>query len=137
MTDTTVAPSTGYCYAVAALDGAGSESAKSAQVCIATGAAAPPTPSGLFAEEAAEPAAGRPDLETSIDRRRQLPDLPERGDDPLLSPAGVPATDTTVAASTLYCYTISAVNAVRAANRPNRLQPASRRVRQARRRRPA
>jgi fibronectin type 3 domain-containing protein len=108
-TDGTVNPSTGYCYAVSAMDGMGSESPRSAQVCIATGVAPPPTPSGLLVEEAMNPrrivltwgsSAGA--VSYRIYRNG--------GTIPLLSPIGVPATDTTVAASTLYCYTISAVS---------------------------
>ncbi len=109
MTDATVVPNTGYCYAVSALDGAGNESAKSAQVCIATGAAAPPTPTGLSAEEA--PGPRRIILHWTASAGAVSYRIYRNGGTiPILSPTGVPATDTTVAASTLYCYTISAVS---------------------------
>ncbi len=85
----------------------------------------------------AEPAAGRPDLEL-IDRRRQLPDLPERRDDPHPVAHGGAGNGYDGGGFDPLLLHHLRREQLRAANRPNQpFQPASRRVRQARRRRPA
>ncbi len=108
VTDITVAASTGYCYAVAALDGAGNESAKSSQVCVVTGAAPPPTPTGLAAQLLAGPqvrltwgaSAGAASYRIYRDGATV----------PLFTPTATTVTDTSVFGNTTYCYTVAAVS---------------------------
>ncbi|MHB8771461.1 MAG: fibronectin type III domain-containing protein [Syntrophales bacterium] len=106
--DITVAASTGYCYTVAALDSTGSESAKSAQVCVVTGTAAPPTPTGLAATLLAGP-------QIQLNWNASTGAASYRvyrngGTIPLLTPTATTVLDSTVVPSTTYCYTVSAVN---------------------------
>ena len=111
VTDTTVAGNTGYCYAVSALDGAGNESAKSAQVCISTGAAAPPVPTLQAPTVFAGPPL-RIDL-TWITSAGAVSYRIYRngGTFPFLEATGAQTSDTSVVAATNYCYSISAVDA--------------------------
>ncbi|MHB8910599.1 MAG: fibronectin type III domain-containing protein [Syntrophales bacterium] len=107
---TSLAPTTGYCYTVSALDGAGTESAKSTAVCIVTGAKPPPPPTMLGATSGVNPM--RVDLTwTQSTGAVSYRVYRNGGTIPLLSVAAVSASDTTVAASTQYCYTVSAVDA--------------------------
>ena len=81
VTDATVFPNTGYCYAVTSLDGAGQRIAP-----IGAGLHRHRGGRAAHADRALrrggdEPEADRPALEL-IGRRHQLPDLPERRDDP-------------------------------------------------------
>jgi fibronectin type 3 domain-containing protein len=95
---------TGYCYTIAAVDASGNESAQSTSVCTATGGVAPPSPTGLSATLLAGPqvrlnwsaAPGAVVYRIYRDGVRTL------------SAAGPTATDTTVFANNVYCYTVSA-----------------------------
>ncbi len=110
--DMSVAALTLYCYTVSAVDSAGNESAKSDQVCITTGPASPATPTNLKATPAG-PGVGITLTWTASPGAVTYRIY--RGDGTVLAlPAGTGVfwTDTAVAATVRYCYTISAVDAL-------------------------
>jgi fibronectin type 3 domain-containing protein len=111
LTDTTVLANKVYCYTVSAVDGSGNESAQSGAVCIATGAAPPPTPTGFTAAGAAGP---QVNLAWTASAGAVVYRIYRNGASaPTLLSIGVTATDTVatgIVASTVYSYTISAVD---------------------------
>ena len=111
VTDTAVADQTQYCYTISAVDALGNESAQSDPQCASAsvvGPKPPATPSGLTATVAAGP---KVNLTWSLSAGATSYNIYRNGA-PLLSPGAPPATDNgPFDAATLYCYTISAVNA--------------------------
>jgi len=109
-TDTSVVTGSVYCYTVAAEDSSGNASAQSTAVCVATGAVAPPpTPTNLLATPNVSP------LRMTLTWTTSVGAVSYRiyrngGTIPYLSATGAQVTDTSVAAQTQYCYTISAVD---------------------------
>ena len=107
-TDATVVVGNIYCYTISAVDDSGNESAQSDPACVTVTVTAPPTPTGLAATVVTGPPLRVNLIWTSstgavsyrIYRNGIL----------TLSPTAAPATDTTVVATDLYCYTISAVD---------------------------
>jgi peptidoglycan/xylan/chitin deacetylase (PgdA/CDA1 family) len=113
-TDTTVAASTGYSYTVTAFNAAG-ESAPSAPLAVTTPDAPPPppvvpsAPTGLAAGEVSSGSVALSWGATAgADGYRVYRDGAAT---PLVEQAGTSWTDTTVAASTGYSYTVTAFNA--------------------------
>jgi hypothetical protein len=115
--DSGLAPNTNYCYAVSGYDAAGTESAKSSQVCATTQLGAPATPTNLAAVGAVVPAIPPATVDTykitltwTASAGAQLYNI-YRGGTLKLSAAAAPAIDTGVVGQTGYCYTISALDA--------------------------
>ena len=106
--DSGLTADTTYCYAVSSLNAAG-ESEKSSPVCAMTPLAGPSTPTGLTATGSAGP----PPKVTLTWTTTGAASYRIYRDGTLIAPTftGSQATDTTVAAQTWYCYTISAVDA--------------------------
>ena len=106
--DSGLTADTTYCYAVSSLNASG-ESDKSSPVCAMTRLAGPSTPTGLTATGSAGP----PPKVTLTWKTSGAASYRIYRDGTLIAPtfAGSQATDTTVAAQTWYCYTISAVDA--------------------------
>jgi fibronectin type 3 domain-containing protein len=113
-TDTTVAAQTNYCYAISAVDASGKESAQSDSKCVSTSSPEPPAPpeppTGLTATVPV-PAPLRVNLIWNTSTGAVSYRIYRNGT-LVLSPTAAPATDAAVVAGTLYCYTISAVDAL-------------------------
>ena len=112
-TDTGVADQTQYCYTISAVDAFGNESAQSDPKCASASTVAPPppaTPTGLLPTVVPGPPI-RVNLVWNSSVGAVSYNIYRNGA-PLVSSTAAPATDDgPFGTATLYCYTISAVNA--------------------------
>ncbi len=110
VTDTAVATQTQYCYTVSALDALGNESAQTDPKCASAGAVTPPATPSLTATKITGPPL-RVDLTWSLSTGAVSYNIYRNGS-LLTSSAAPPVSDLAVATGNIYCYTISAVNAL-------------------------
>ncbi|MBN1662623.1 MAG: Ig-like domain-containing protein [Deltaproteobacteria bacterium] len=102
--DTGLTPDTQYCYSVSSTDASGNESAKSSQICVTTTNAAPPVPTELTVT-----AATSSQINLSWTASVGAAGYKVYRDGTYLrSVTTTSASDTTLAASTAYCYSVSA-----------------------------